>query len=1549
MSIADFLPAYPDIEEKSELFPDSFEKSIFELKEFNDLTIHPDRPTLITKGIVGLRNQQVAFGRYASYLTPYDRLFVFHSMGTGKCHGLNTPILMYDGTIKMVQDVIVGDQLMGDDSTPRNVLKLARGWDDIYTIKQKNGGDDYTVNSDHVLSMKHTCPTQITKLKNRGVSYYVVKQLQPDLTYKSKWFNFKKGEEAAKLAAEEYMASLDKVDNRFDIPLQKYLGLAKTLRKEFKGYRTGVEFEKKEVPFDPYMLGLWLGDGTSLQPAITNIDKEILDYIYQYAEQNNYGVSVSSDGITYRFKTEEKTKGCNKFINFLNDYKLYNNKHIPHLYKANSRDIRLKVLAGLLDSDGYYSSRDGYYEISQKNSRLASDILYLARSLGFRAQSKKVNKSCMYKGEKKTGEYNLITISGAKINEIPVLLPRKKAETKPNKDQLRNEIEVVLNGEGDYFGFLLDGNHRYLLGDFTVTHNTILALYAIEETISDPKSSIRKAVIFVKSKKDEPNFYNSILRLTGKKYYPEKRDSDEVDQILADEAKGKSTEQHKKDYKKLELQIRKNIQKNYTFRHFREFGNEVDPEIPIPQEDKSDEKKKKSRKKKDAPAKSAIKAPKKKRERLSDSLIRDEYSNRFLLVDECHHLHVEKKSEEDAASRTFRAFWKVFHQVHNSKIILMSGTPITNKPNEIADLLNLLLPVDRQLPTGNPFDERFIQNGVMNAEELKPYMKGMITSLRAISTNAKILYVGNKVIGENGIKNREGKDGEPQVGYIVQELIMSPFQSDNYIAFIDEGGEKFKMKSKSATNFIFPDGKADTAGYNAWLNIPKPGQGKKGGPRGPREYTDKSKPIPELSDVFKRELMVKSGNRLDIDAMIDKLSKYSVKFAYTVRILMGRSQFGQAGCTYIYNNRVKGGGCILFAGILKLFGYERTNGYINLSPGNKRPRFAIMTNLTLDDGGKMAAQIQKTFNDPLNANGEYIQVIIGSDISSEGISFFNVEHIIPHTPHFNYAKLDQAIARGLRYKSHDVISAIYEREGKGQFNVKIHQLAAIPQKNGVPLPDKSVDVYFYKRSFSKDLKIKKIERAMREMSFDCSLNRWVNTSGVDYSRNCDYELCDYKCEGVETADIMLHDPSMRESKKYRNNYDLFYSETERVQLQLRIMAIFRKTFTRTFDQLREETGASGFLLLTTLKEMIDKDTPVINRYSFVCYLREYKDVYFIVDTLEKVTNDLYVYYTMYPKVQESGSVHRKVVEYRLNASKTTLDRIRSLTLRPPEDYKVYGEMIIRMVKSLPVHVQYMLVEMSVDAQETKFNQGEELIRANEMYGLRRFLLDYYKANIYRVPGKPVVVRLTPNIYHCRGPKVGRMWQWEDCSGENVVTEAVVQVRIDCEEGMQNRYKFYGVEDNVNNKFWVTTSELAKPKVKGNEISRGAECGTGKNNGGKILLIAFYEGMDKPELVASSERMNRNDLIAALTGGKFKTLPDFDPYTGITWRNLNDNDLRRLWRLGDYLARGKLKPGAGKAYSDQGGTLCEALRLHFKRANKMCDSNESNRKGAGRNA
>ena len=67
------------------------------------------------------------------------RRALFESYGLGKCHGKGTEVLMYDCTVKKVEDVKVGDLLMGDDGTSRTVTSLASGTDELYKVTLKNG------------------------------------------------------------------------------------------------------------------------------------------------------------------------------------------------------------------------------------------------------------------------------------------------------------------------------------------------------------------------------------------------------------------------------------------------------------------------------------------------------------------------------------------------------------------------------------------------------------------------------------------------------------------------------------------------------------------------------------------------------------------------------------------------------------------------------------------------------------------------------------------------------------------------------------------------------------------------------------------------------------------------------------------------------------------------------------------------------------------------------------------------------------------------------------------------------------------------------------------------------------------------------------------------------------------------------------------------------------------------------------------------------------------------------------------------------------------
>jgi replicative DNA helicase len=368
---------------------------------------------------------------------PGDLIIVGAGSGEGKCHGKGTKILMFDGSIKNVEDVVVGDKLMGDDSTARNVLSLAKGREEMYEISHpKNKTDKYVVNKSHILSLWN------------GVSRY---------------------------------GGLGKKD----ISVKEYLKQSDRFRRFHYGYKVGVEFKEKEVDIDPYFIGLWLGDGTSSDVGITTMDNEIIEYLTKYSkklglsvtvrEQKNNKSSVYSLVRPKNFlPTDKRSKrGYGGIISLkekIGALGLINNKHIPELYKINSRDNRLKLLAGLIDSDGYMNHNN--YEICIKGEKLANDIVYLCRSLGVWSyytikHNKRFNK-----------DYFRVKIYGSHLEEVPVLLGRKKCSPRKQiKNALHYGIQVKKIGVDNYYGFVLDGNFRYLLGDFSVTHNTSFCQY----------------------------------------------------------------------------------------------------------------------------------------------------------------------------------------------------------------------------------------------------------------------------------------------------------------------------------------------------------------------------------------------------------------------------------------------------------------------------------------------------------------------------------------------------------------------------------------------------------------------------------------------------------------------------------------------------------------------------------------------------------------------------------------------------------------------------------------------------------------------------------------------------------------------------------------------------------------------------------------------------------------------------------------------------------------------------------------------------------------
>jgi P4 family phage/plasmid primase-like protien len=396
--------------------------------------------------------------------------------GSG-CHAYDADIMMADGSIKKVQDVALGDQLMGDDSTPRNVLKLCRGFGDMYRIVPKKG-ESFIVNGDHIMSLKTTSSIISTLDSHNQSKPYKICWLEwkePLAVNRCK--NFATEEESLEFKETLYTdKKVVKSGDIIDIELRTYLANVKRVgERYFNLYRPDlVEFPDKEVDIDPYVLGAWLGDGSSDGFAITGMDHEIIDYVKEHipnCKLKEFPKKDNKASLWHGSKIEGRKKEKNDMVKALEKYNLIKNKHIPYEYLHNSREKRLQVLAGIIDTDGTYQKSSNQFIVTMKSKVMISDIQYLARSLGYACYMKAIEGKCCNNG--KIGTYYQVNIVGEHLMDIPTLLPRKRAhERVKNKDVRRVGFSVERVEDGNFYGFELDGNHRYLDGGIVVFHNS---------------------------------------------------------------------------------------------------------------------------------------------------------------------------------------------------------------------------------------------------------------------------------------------------------------------------------------------------------------------------------------------------------------------------------------------------------------------------------------------------------------------------------------------------------------------------------------------------------------------------------------------------------------------------------------------------------------------------------------------------------------------------------------------------------------------------------------------------------------------------------------------------------------------------------------------------------------------------------------------------------------------------------------------------------------------------------------------------------------------
>jgi phosphate starvation-inducible protein PhoH len=383
--------------------------------------------------------------------------------GTSKAQPIDSPILTPDGWSTM-GDIEVGDRVISIDGNPTIVTgTYPQGLKDIWELTFSDGSKVECC-SDHLWLTK----SESDRNNREHIGYVDGKRIRK-----------KKELPGSVKRTEDIINTLYTKRGRINhtIPIVN-----------------PVNFNKIDVEIDPYVMGCLLGDGCfrGNKVGFTTADIEIID---TFKEIINDDMIVSKRGDIDYAIVKQKSEIKNKYKQFLLKIGIWNklsvDKFIPDCYKFNSLENRIKLLRGLMDTDGTVSKDGICVSFTSISKRLIDDLKEIVQSLGGIATDHTPrNESYNYNGEVRYGQtsYNLSIKMNPDIN--PFLLKRKESRIKPKSKYkpIRYIVSARLLGKKEAKCIKIEHeSHLYLTNDYLVTHNTFTACYTALALLADQK------------------------------------------------------------------------------------------------------------------------------------------------------------------------------------------------------------------------------------------------------------------------------------------------------------------------------------------------------------------------------------------------------------------------------------------------------------------------------------------------------------------------------------------------------------------------------------------------------------------------------------------------------------------------------------------------------------------------------------------------------------------------------------------------------------------------------------------------------------------------------------------------------------------------------------------------------------------------------------------------------------------------------------------------------------------------------------------------------
>lgn len=740
--------------------------------------------------------------------------------------------------------------------------------------------------------------------------------------------------------------------------------------------------------------------------------------------------------------------------------------NIEHKYKCNTYANRIKLLRGIIDNNNFDIDNRDLVINNNYTLQLIEDIVYIARSLGFISH---------YYAQK------FIHING----DLSLICSKRFVD---EKISLNYSFEVSYVNEDDYYGFTLDGNNRYVMGDFTVTHNTLSSIFISENLKSD------RNIVFLSPASLKPNFIqDGLMALKNREYMENPKSiydkysfvsfnaSNTPDQIRAiggfdnkviiieethnlvskmvsgltgSSKHGKEIYDYLMNAKNakiialtgspaindpFELAVLFNVLRGYIEVSYFAI-NSVGAQYG---------------------------------DRWDFASIIDDLKN----SDFVDYLDFNKPNKTLEVHFTIKSYDERFKDATNALIQKFSSYNI-----DIKFLKPINIPLFPVEDGGDDFHNNFVEessNGVKlkNANIFKSRILGLVS-----------YYTAKEDIPDKIMKEYY-KIPMSEYQYKIYEILREKerkTEKGSNSGQSTKGRKKYKAGTKStfrvfsrqASNFVFPE------------EVPRP-------------YPDPSFVV-RVSDYNKKNkennkklaAMIEAENKADEEGEVAEDYKKRInealakleeegdvyfrtgaegldKLSPKMKVMLENIN-ASPGLVFVYSNFRSVEGVEIFSKVLE------HNGYAKYGTQNNLPKYAVYSG-TEDE--KIRTELLRVFTNPENKYGKNIKIIMATSAGAEGLNLKNIRQVHIMEPYWNQVRIRQVIGRGVRYRSHIALPP-EER------NVEVFRYFSKLTKDQMLLTREkiSTDEHIEEISMKKQGIIDELEQCLKEAAVDCMLN-----------------------------------------------------------------------------------------------------------------------------------------------------------------------------------------------------------------------------------------------------------------------------------------------------------------------------------------------------------------------------------------------------------------------------------------------------------------------------